>query len=174
VPDVRVYDEAYGRSVTCRDPVGDLLTIDEVRADLYGYRRVPPAKPAALTAEPLRFCDPAGPYGRFLQALGLEPVTTVSPHYVKFGIAGGRGGLVGLQRHTSGSPPVIDGPATVQLCFESNQSLTSLADTLTLDGFTPQLITSEFGRLLCVIDPDGQPVQIQETSSTRKQDVADT
>lgn len=160
-PEVRVYDEAYGRAVTCQDPLGDLLVIDEAKADLYGYRNIAPTEPAALIAEPLRFCDPGGPYARFLRALGLEPVRTVSPHYVKFGTAGGDRGLVGLQRHSGGHPPVIDGPAAVQLCFESDKPLTELANTLTQGGFTPESITSESGRLLSVIDPDGQPVQIQ-------------
>jgi hypothetical protein len=93
---------------------------------------------------------------------------------VKFGSASGEGGLVGLQRHTGGHPPVVDGPAAVQLCFESGQPLTVLADTLTQGGFAPQVITTEFGRLLSVIDPDGQPVQIQAATRTRKQEVADT
>jgi hypothetical protein len=93
---------------------------------------------------------------------------------VSFGSARGASGLVGLQRHTSGHLPVAGGPAAVQRCFEPNQSLTGLADTLTQAGFTPQLITSEFGRFPSVIDPDGQPVQIHAASSTRRQDVADT
>ncbi len=42
VPGVSVYDEAYGRAVSCQDPLGDDIVLDERADDLYGYRRHAP------------------------------------------------------------------------------------------------------------------------------------
>jgi len=98
VPDVVVYDEAYGRVLTCRDPLGDEIAVDERSVDLYGYRAHDPAgvRPG-LRVMPVRFADPLGPYGGFLAALGLEPRGEPDAHFTGYALGAGDHGLVGLR-----------------------------------------------------------------------------
>jgi hypothetical protein len=167
VPDVTVYDESYGRVLTCVDPEGATIAVDEKATDLYGYQlRAEPGAPESLRVMPVRFTDPAGPYGGFLQALGLRPAGEVNPYYVNFLAAQGAQGLVGLHRVFDDLPIVADGRSpAVQLCFESGEPLEDIAARLTGAGFDPAIVTEEFGRLLSVTDPDGQPVQVHAAAS---------
>jgi hypothetical protein len=165
VPDVTVYDEAYGRVLTFTDPLGDRLAIDELITDLYGFRALPGDKPVGPKVMPVRFCDPAGPYADLLRALGLRPVGEVNEYYVNFAAADGEHGLVGLHHLFAGDLPIVPGEASVQLTFESAEPLGDIAARLTSAGFAPQLQTEDFGSLLAVTDPDGQPVQLHEPSA---------
>ncbi len=160
VPEVTVYDEAYGRVLTCRDPLGDPCAVNEVMTDLYGYRSIAGSKPAAPRVLPVRFCDPAGPYGGFLQALGLAPRGEVNPYYVSFAASGGDHGLVGLHYVFSEDLPVVPGSTSVQLTFESTEPLADISARLAAAGFEPVLRTERFGGVLSVTDPDGQEVQV--------------
>jgi hypothetical protein len=164
VPDVTIYDEAYGRVLTFTDPLGDRLAIDEQMTDLYGYRALPGRKPVGPIVMPVRFCDPAGPYGRLLQVLGLEPVGEINEYYVNFAAAGGERGLVGLHRVFGDILPIVAGSGSVQLTFSSAEPLREIAGRLTDAGFTARLQTKDFGSLLSVTDPDGQPVQVHAAS----------
>jgi hypothetical protein len=47
VEDVTVYDEAYGKVLTCTDPLDDTVTVDGRSDDLYGYRVVQADTPVA-------------------------------------------------------------------------------------------------------------------------------
>jgi hypothetical protein len=158
--EVTVYDEAYGRVLTCRDPLGDPISVDEVMTDLYGYRSIAGAKPAAPKVLPVRFCDPAGPYGPFLQALGLVPRGPVNPYFTSFAAAGGEHGLVGLHYVFSDELPVVPGKSSVQLTFESAEPLADISARLAGAGFDPAIRTESFGPVLSVIDADGQEVQV--------------
>ncbi len=51
--DVTVCDEAYGR-LSCRDPPGDRLVVDERMEDLYGYRILGGGKPPSPRVAPDR------------------------------------------------------------------------------------------------------------------------
>jgi hypothetical protein len=166
VPDVTVYDEAYGRVLTFTDPLGDTLAIDERIRDLYGFRALPGDKPVGPKVMPVRFADPAGPYGRLLQVLGLQPVGEINEYYVNFAAADGEHGLVGLHRLFAGELPIVPGSGSVQLMFESAEPLNQIAARLEGAGFAPQLRTEDFGSLLSVTDPDGQPVQVHESSAS--------
>jgi hypothetical protein len=163
-PDVTIYDEAYGRVLTFTDPLGDRLAIDERITDLYGFRALAGDKPVGPKVMPVRFCDPAGRYGRVLQVLGLEPVGEINEYYVNFAAAGGEHGLVGLHHVFGDNLPIVAGSGSVQLTFSSAEPLDAIAARLTGAGFTPELHTEDFGSLLSVTDPDGQPVQVHEPS----------
>ncbi len=45
VDDVAVYDEAYGKALDCRDPLGDVITVGGRSDDLYGFRLVGDERP---------------------------------------------------------------------------------------------------------------------------------
>ena len=164
---VTVYDEAYGRVLTCTDPDGATLAIDEAPDDLYGYQlRAEPGAPESLRVMPIRFTDPAGPYGGFLRTLGLVPAGEINPYYVNFLATGGAQGQVGLHHVFGDDLPVVPGgrcPA-VQLTFESAEPLEQLAARLAAAGFEPGIKTEDFGSLLHVTDPDAQTVQVHEPS----------
>ena len=163
VPGVSVYDEAYGRVLTCRDPDGATIAVDEVPEDLYGYQvHGDPAAAAGLRVTPVKFTDPAGPYGGFLEALGLQADGPVNPYYVKYLAGGGAQGQVGLH-HLVGDelPPAAGaGTAAVGLNFETDEQLTDIAARLADGGFSPGILDKAFGQLLGVTDPDGQLVQV--------------
>ena len=157
-----VFDEAYGRVLTCEDPAGDIVAVDERMDDFYGYRVLADtATRASLRVMPVRFADPAGSYGSFLQTIGLEPAGDINPYYVNFRADDGEQGQVGLH-HETDDPPVVTGgrAAAVQLTFESAEPLTDLAARLSGAGFLAQIVTEDFGSFVVVTDPDGQPVQV--------------
>ncbi len=162
VPAVTVYDEAYGRVLTCQDPIGDTIAVNERMNDFYGYQlHGPSGVSARLRVTPIRFTDPAGPYASFLAALGLRPAGEPNPYYLNFLADAGAQGQVGLHYVASHTLPVAGGPgsAAVQLNFESAEPLDQLAARLTGAGFPAEIVTEEFGSSLVVTDPDGQQVQ---------------
>ncbi len=168
VAGVTVYDEAYGRVLTCLDPDGATIAVDEPPADLYGSQlRAEPGAPELLRVMPVRFADPAGPYAGFLQSLGLRPAGEINPYYVNFLADGGTRGQVGLHHVFSDKLPVVPGGggAVVQLTFESGEPLEQIAARLSGAGFEPRIITEDFGSLLSVIDPDGQEVQVHSPAN---------
>lgn len=164
VAGVSVYDEAYGRVLTCQDPDGAVVAVDEAPDDLYGYQvhRGPAAATAGLRVTPVKFTDPAGPYGGFLEALGLQADGPVNPHYVKYLADGGAQGQVGVH-HLVGDelPPVASaGTTAVGLNFETAEPLADIAARLADGGFGAGIMDKSFGQLLGVTDPDGQLVQV--------------
>lgn len=165
IAEVTIYDEAYGRVLTCADPEGSVVAVDEVPADLYGSQLRAERSPVdSLRVMPVRFTDPAGPYGGFLQALGLRRAGEINPYYVNFLADGGMQGQVGLHHVFAEDLPVIRGgrSAAVQLTFESAEPLVELAARLSAAGFEPGIVTEDFGSLLHVTDPDGQVIQVHE------------
>lgn len=62
----------------------------------------------------------------------------------------------------------MPGSGSVQLTFESAEPLNQIAARLEGAGFAPQLHNEDFGSLLSVTDPDGQPVQVHEPSARPK------
>jgi hypothetical protein len=161
VPEVAVYDEAYGRALSCRDPAGDLITVDERITDMYGYRQHAGEAPSTPTVAPVRYCDPAGPYGGFLRALGLARSGPPSESYVTYAAAEGAGGVVALHHVQESEPPLVSGPAPVQLSLQSSEALEAIADRLEDAGFAPFTWADEWGPALSVTDPDGQPVTVR-------------
>ncbi len=162
---VTVYDEAYGRALDCRDPVGDTITVNEQSEDLYGYRRLDDeVEPSALRVSPVRFTDPQGPYCGFLEALGLARRGGSDEHYVTYAAADGEHGLVGLHYVYAEDLPIVEkaGAATVQLTFETTEALTDVARRLAESGFEAPITREEFGAFLTVTDPDDQQVQIHQ------------
>jgi hypothetical protein len=169
IPAVTVYDEAYGRVLTCQDPTGDTIAVNERMNDFYGYQlHGPTGVPARLRVTPVRFTDPAGPYGGFLTALGLRPAGELNPYYLNFLADSGAQGQVGLHHVVSDTLPVVggSGSAAVQLNFESAEPLELLAARLTGAGFPAEITTEDFGSFLTVTDPDGQQVQVHTPHPT--------
>jgi hypothetical protein len=163
VGEVTVYDEAYGQVLTCLDPEGAVVAVDERSDDLYGYQLVGQSgAPSSLRVTPVRFADPAGPYAQFLQTLGLRPAGEINPYYVNFLAGGGDQGQVGLHHVFSDELPIVPGGngALVQLNFESGEPLEQIADRMAAAGFAGEIVTEDFGSLLSLTDPDGQPVQV--------------
>jgi catechol 2,3-dioxygenase-like lactoylglutathione lyase family enzyme len=165
VSSVAVYDESYGHVLTCEDPLGDVITVDEQMTDLYGYQLHTAAVPATLRVTPVRFTDPTGPYGSFLQTLGLRPAGEINPYYVNFRAADGTHGQVGLHYVFDEVLPVASGRgAAVQLNFESAEPLEDLAARLSNAGFPAEIKVADFGSSIVVFDPDGQEIQVHQPS----------
>jgi hypothetical protein len=169
VADVVVYDEAYGRVLTCRDPLGDQIAVDERSADPYGYRvHEPTGVRPGWRVMPIRFADPLGPYGGFLSAFGLEPRGEPNAHFTAYALGGGDDGLVGLHPPTErqladGSRPMTTESGAVALSFETAEDLSDVADRLGAAGFEPRIRTEVFGDVLAVLDGDGQDVEVDRS-----------
>lgn len=161
VPDVTVYDEAYGRVLTCRDPLGDEITVDERSTDLYGYRLN-----AADGAAPgwqvmaIRFTDPTGDYGTFLRALGMEPRGDASEHFAAYVFPDDRCGAVGLHPPTDDAGAWTHEPGVARLSFETIEPLGDVAVRLSAQGFAPEQRDEAFGPVLAVVDSDGISVEV--------------
>jgi hypothetical protein len=163
VPGVTVYDEAYGRVLSCTDPEDSQVIVDERHDDLYGFQlHAEPGVEPTLRVSPVRFTDPAGAYGTFLEALGLRRVGELNPNYVTFESDGGRQGQVGLHRVFGDDLPIVGvtSHGAVQLCFETGEPLEQVAGRLTAAGFEPAIRTEDFGQVLTVTDPDDQLVEV--------------
>jgi hypothetical protein len=165
VADVVVYDEAYGRVLTCRDPLGEEVAVDERSVDLYGYRMHDPigVRPQ-WRVMPVRFADPLGPYGEFLTALGLRPRGKPDLHFTAYTLGAGDHGLVGLHpptdRQQGGSGSASADSDAVALSFETAEDLGVVTERLTSAGFSPQVRTQAFGSVLVVADADGQDIEV--------------
>lgn len=166
VPEVVVYDEAYGRVLTCRDPMGDAIAIDERSVDLYGYRLHEPAGVrAGWQVMPIRFADPLGPYAGFLEALGLVRRGEPNEHFNAFALGEGDHGLVGLhppsvRQAPADRSPIEDESGFVALSFETIEDLPLVAGRLSAAGFEGELRTEVFGDVLAARDGDQQTVEV--------------
>jgi predicted enzyme related to lactoylglutathione lyase len=164
VPDVVIYDETYSRVLTCTDPLGDGIHIDERMDDLYGYRRLDAAK-GSMSVLPVRFTLPTGPYGAFLEALGLSRVDEPNDFYVRYAASEDADGSVGLHFVYTDELPIVPGPAAAHLTLSSAEPMHDLADRLRAAGFDPTVTEQDFGWMLSVIDPDGQEIQVHEPAA---------
>ena len=171
VPDVTVFDEAYGRVLSCIDPLGDPIWVDERTDDLYGYRTHPESRPGTgLSVVPVRFTDPQGPYVGWLQALGLIRLGDLNESYVMYDAGTAEHGYVGvhyLYTDTEGELPIVPGSGSAQLTFATREPLAAVAERLVhADYEDAQVIDEDFGAMLTVTDPDGQEVQVHESPSS--------
>lgn len=171
VPDVAIHDEAYGRVLSCTDPLGDQIWIDGRTDDLYGYRahqEVPPE--SGLSVVPVRFTDPQGPYADWLAALGLTRLGESNESYVMFDAGGSEHGFVGLHHVYTKDPadlPIVAGDGSVHLTFATHESLDDVAARLVQAGHgDAHVIVEDFGTMLTVTDPDGQEVQVHQAPDT--------
>jgi glyoxalase/bleomycin resistance protein/dioxygenase superfamily protein len=165
VEDIHVYDEAYGRVLTCSDPGGDEIVFDERIDDLYGYRLVGSGgrTAAEMRVTPVRFLDPQGPTGAWLEVLGLQRIGEPNDFYVMYAAGGGDHGYVGLRYVYSDDLPIVPGPGAVQLTFSTLEPLDVLATRLRAAGYEDATVVEEdFGGMLSVTDPDGSEVQVHE------------
>jgi hypothetical protein len=161
VPDVVVYDEAYGRVLGCRDPLGDEIAVDERSDDPYGYRvHQPDGLYPGLRVMPVVFTDPLGSYSGFLEALGLQRRGAPDTHFTLYAMSEGRHGLVGLHPVPEDRGVLLAEAGVVHLSFETSEPLDAIAGRLTDAGFAPSIRTEPFGDVLSVDDADGQHVEI--------------
>ena len=164
---ITISDEPHGRVLTCQDPLGDIVAVNEAAVgERTSYPRESQLKsqdrPSDIVVMPVRFTDPAGPYRSFLRALGMDQAVKVSPYHLDFSTAGAHG-QVRLHFVYSDDPPVVSGgqAAAVQLYFESTGALTDIAARLSAAGFEPALSSERYGgAVLQVTDPDGQLVEV--------------
>ena len=171
VPDVTVHDEAYGRVLSCTDPLGDQIWVDGRTDDLYGYRTHPESRPeAGLSVVPVRFTDPQGPYADWLIALGLTRIGESNESYVMFDAGDGKHGYVGLHHVYTQDPtdlPIVEGRGSAHLTFATHEPLDAVAARLVDAGHgDAHVIVEDFGSMLSVTDPDGQEVQVHEAPSS--------
>jgi hypothetical protein len=170
VPDVVVYDESYGRVLSCRDPLGDELQIDERSEDLYGYRLHQPVDVApGLRVMPLRLTDPQGPYGDFLAVLGCSPRGPVTEHFGAYSLGDPGQGLVGL--HPPMDPAQVGATESqlgrwgaAYLSFETSEPLSQVAERLSRSGFSADVAhRMDVGQVLSVVDADGLRIEVHES-----------
>jgi hypothetical protein len=156
--DATVWDESYGRVLSVTDPLGDQVWVDEYNDDTYGFRANDPPRDPRLSVLPVRFADPAGPVGPFLEALGLQPRSVGNNEHWR--VWEGHAGLVAL--HTpSADNGIVDGPAAVRLSFETAEPLEEVAQRLDAAGSADADVRPEsFGAALYVSGPDGQQVVV--------------
>lgn len=167
VEDVVVYDEAYGRVLSCRDPLGDVVLVNERSEDLYGYRLHGGQPVSDLRVVPVRFTDPRGPFGGWLETLGLSLVGEADDSYVMFAAGEGDHGYVGVHRVYADELPIVARPNAVQLTFSTSESLDDVASRLVDAGHADATVLREdFGSLLSVTDPDGQECQVHTLDSS--------
>lgn len=167
VLNITISGESDGRVLTCQDPLGDIVAVNEVAVGertsaLRESQLVSQDRPSHIVVMPVRFTDPAGPYCGFLRALGLDQAANVSPYHLDFATAGAHG-QVRLHFVYSDDPPVVSGgqAAAVQLYFESTGALADIAARLSAAGFEPTLSSERYGgAVLQVTDPDGQLVEV--------------
>jgi|HubBroStandDraft_4_1064222.scaffolds.fasta_scaffold110799_2 catechol 2,3-dioxygenase-like lactoylglutathione lyase family enzyme len=107
---------------------------------------------------PIRYVADVTAATRFYAALGLvQGDSSRSGNWTELN---GSGGTLAL--HTARTEEQ-DPPGRVELSFETQEPLETLAERLTAAGFEPEAIVDEnFGRSLRVIDPDGVLVQVNE------------
>ncbi|HEY2790820.1 MAG TPA: VOC family protein, partial [Micromonosporaceae bacterium] len=164
VADVVIYDETFGRVLTCTDPLGDIIHVDERMDDLYGYRRLgTTAVTAPISVLPVRFTVPSGPYGAFLEAFGLTLVDEPNDYFVRYAFE--RDGSVGLHYVYADELPIVPGPAAAHLTFSSAEPMPEIAERLRAAGFETTVTVESFGSMLSVVDPDGQEIQVHEPAT---------
>jgi len=161
IPDVVVYDEAYGQVLTCTDPNGDKIAVDGRSRDLYGYTLHQAKADDRLSVQPVVFTDPLSHYRGFVEQFGF----TVRGHadaYFATCAGDGDAGLIGLHHVYEGKLPIVPGPAAVHLTFTTTEPIEDVAVRLTAEGHNPTITDEEFGSVLSVIDPDGLEIQVHE------------
>lgn len=172
VPDVVVYDEAYGRVLDCVDPLGHHLQVDEHSDDLYGYRVHQPVGVApGLRVMPLRLADPLGGYGDFLGLLGCVPRGEATEHFAAFTLGEGGHGLVGVHppmdpASVGASKELLDRAGAAYLSFETTEDLGRVAERLETAGFPASVAPQDqVGDVLSVTDADGLRLEVHVTPS---------
>ncbi len=166
VADVSLYDEAYGRVLACRDPLGDVILVNERSEDLYGYRLHRGQPVSDLRVVPVRFTDPRGPVGDWLETLGLSLVGEANDSYVMFAAAEGDHGYVGVHRVYTDELPIVARPNAVQLTFTTSESIDDVALRLVTAGYDDATVLREnVGPMLTVTDPDGCEVQVHRAAA---------
>lgn len=165
VPQVVARAEPYGRVLDCVDPLGDVIAVDGRPADLQGYRSHRAGPDPATRVMPVRFTDPSGPYGAYLEAFGLRR----SPHadeYFAIHVGEGDAGQVGLHHVYDGELPINPSPAAVHLTFETTTALEDVRDRLIAAGHADAVVSEdEFVALVSVTDPDGMEAQIHRAAT---------
>lgn len=109
---------------------------------------------------PIRYTDDIPAMVRFYGVLGLE-LNTVSRAGGWVDLTAG-GGMVGLHAASRTEQPRSSGHC--EISFESEERLDDVAARLRGAGYTDAHVVDEaFGRSLRVTDPDGVPVQVNES-----------
>ncbi|WP_040162842.1 glyoxalase/bleomycin resistance/dioxygenase family protein [Microbacterium gorillae] len=152
-------DESYGRMVQLTDPLGDEVWVNGAQTDFYGYATADASPDPAVSVAPVRFTDPSGAYGAFLERLGMTAAEGGDEWFRSFRADRGS---VGLHVARPGEFEQFlrgDHGARVHLTLSTTQDLHALADRLRADGIDVR-VDESFGTMLELTDPDGCPLQI--------------
>ena len=156
-------DEAWGRSIEIRDPLGDRVTVNAQQEDFYGYEVSAALPDPSISVCPVRFTDPCGGYGGFLTELGLHQSSPDDDSFVAYGADHGSVG-VHVARPEETMRLLADAPgAQVHLTLSTAGDPETLAAALRAAGHDVRVDTS-FGTMLELIDPDGRSLQIHAES----------
>lgn len=158
---VDVWDESFGRQASIR--LGDsTLFINEEQTDAYGYHRQQP-EPGPVTVVTHLYSRDVHNETALLALLGFEAVAAPAASSVE------PDGTTRLEASTPSAGGVIvlhesepDAPAACAMAFETAESLGIVADRLRAAGFAPSRAGAD-GTRLEVVDPDGQPVTIEQS-----------
>ncbi len=135
--------------------------MDERSTDLYGYRVSESGQAkAGWQVLAVRFTDPHGPYGGFLEALGMQRRGGASAHFAAYGFSGGAHGAVGLHPPTDKAGPYLDEAGAIRLSFETTEPLAAVAARLEGDRVPVLQRQEAVGPVLEISDPDGIAVEV--------------
>lgn len=107
-----------------------------------------------MRVQPIRYCADVSESIRFYTALGLEVGSSTRPgSWVELPAAAGTLALHKSDQHAG----------ACELSFEADEPLEDVVARLVAAGYAPEPILDEsYGRSVCVRDPDGVVVQVNE------------
>lgn len=151
-------DETFGASLMLTDPLGDDVQINSVHTDTYRYQTHQPQPDPATSVVAVRFTDPAGPYGQFLESLGLRRSNGAAGEgYAEFSAGTGSVGL----HVTDGRTLTGNSAAFGSLSLTTTRELDVVAKALQDHGHTDaRVVEGDTLRSIHVTDPDGQLIEI--------------
>ncbi|GAB3811560.1 hypothetical protein GCM10028820_03000 [Tessaracoccus terricola] len=160
--EVRVWDESYGRQASVTGPLGEVIAINEVQHDLYGYRGHDGAADARLVVTAVRPSTDFATDTHFFGQLGFTPDADGDQWWQGLRSPGG---VVGL--HMPGEEPSsrdtgepFGRQATVRLGFETSEDLDKLAARLVAAGYEARVVEEDGLRSVQLTDPDGCHLEI--------------
>lgn len=148
-----VWDESFGVQAKVRTPFGGDLSINEEQRDFYGYQQheLGDPRPGPIDVVVVYFTDDLDRAARFFAGFGFQPDDDGSEDW--HALRNGDRGVIGLHRSHD-----HQAEGTVGMSFETDESLTAVAERLTAAGHAPEILDQP--RRLAVTDPDGQLVEV--------------
>lgn len=164
--DAIVWDEAYGRHAGVAEPCGGGIWINEEMRDLHGYEAHDASgADTRLTVTAVRVSDDFARDARFFAAFGFHPEGEGSEWWQALRASAGSG-IIGLHApdgaivtRPSAGNPITGRDPLVRLGFQTSEPLDLLAERMLAAGHGARLVM-EPAPSLCVMDPDGQRIEV--------------